>query len=200
MKLIKYVYYIILSFRDFIFCKLYLGSYDNTWRFWGVPELSIKKGSSVSIGSNFVACSLSRRNSIGVNQRVILKTTSEIASIYIGENVGISGSTISCAKHIYIGNNCLIGSGVLITDSDHHAILPNLRKCSSEPTPIEIVIEDDVFVGARSIILKGVRIGRGSVIGAGSVVTCNIPQMTVVAGNPAKVIRMIADLKVVQDN
>lgn len=92
-----------------------------------------------------------------------------------------------------IGNNGLIGSGYLITDSDACPIdsdariqnLPNTTKQS----PVEI--EDDVFIGARSIILKGVKIGKGSIVGAGSVVSSDVPAYSIVAGNPAKFIRKI---------
>jgi len=73
-------------------------------------------------------------------------------------------------------------------DSDFHDLSPEGRHfgpASAEP----VVIEDNVFIGSRAIILKGVTIGRDSVIGAGSVVTRSIPPRTVAAGNPAKVLR-----------
>ena len=122
-------------------------------------------------------------------QPVIIKTLSKKASIFIGDDVGISGCTISAAGSIYIGNEVLIGSGSLIVDNDAHAIHPNGRRYSALPKPAEpVVIEDNVFIGARVIILKGVIIGTGSVIGAGSVVTKDIPPYSIASGNPAKVI------------
>lgn len=79
----------------------------------------------------------------------------------------------------------------MITDTDFHQLSPVGRRYSSEMNartePVEI--EDDVFIGARVIILPGVRIGVGSVVGAGSVVTRDIPAYSVCVGNPARVIR-----------
>ncbi len=87
----------------------------------------------------------------------------------------------------------LIGSGCLITDTDSHPLhwedrlINDDSKTKSKP----IVIEDNVFIGARSIVLKGVTIGFGSVIGAGSVVTQSIPPNVVACGNPARIIKQL---------
>ena len=109
----------------------------------------------------------------------------------MGDNVGISGSTISARQSIIIGNNVLIGSGCVICDNDAHPIHPMNRQDDRKTEVSPIVIGDDVFVGARCIILKGVTIGRGSVIGAGSVVTKDVPPMCIYAGNPAKFIKYL---------
>ena len=84
----------------------------------------------------------------------------------------------------------MIGSGCIITDTDSHPIrwqdrLDNPNSTVSKP----IVIEDNVFIGARSIILKGVTIGFGSVVGAGSVVSKDVPKNVIVCGNPAKIVK-----------
>ena len=87
-----------------------------------------------------------------------------------------------------IGSRCLIGDAVLIMDSDFH----NLSATGRHHLPAEtspVVLEDNVFIGSRVIILKGVTIGKDSVIGAGSVVVRSIPPGVIAAGNPAKVIR-----------
>jgi acetyltransferase-like isoleucine patch superfamily enzyme len=195
----KLIFHYYLLTRDLFFSSLTIGIYRKTWRFWGLPILSKYKESTIEIGENFVACSLARRNSIGVNQKVIIKTVAKNAEIVIGDNVGISGATISSSLSIYIGDNTMIGSGVLITDSDAHSIHPELRKESKYASSKPIVIENNVFIGARSIILKGVTIGNGSVIGAGSVVTRDIPPMTIAAGNPARIISSISDIKKYRD-
>ena len=83
---------------------------------------------------------------------------------------------------------------MVITDSDHHPVHPPAstpRRFASFPAPTAahaVVIEDDVFIGARSIVLKGVRIGAGAVVGAGSVVSRDVPAGSIVAGNPAVVV------------
>jgi len=82
----------------------------------------------------------------------------------------------------------LIGSGCLITDSDAHPIDPDERRLGRGGLSKPIVIEDDVFIGARASILKGVSIGKGAVGGAGTVVTHDVAPRSRVAGNPMKVI------------
>lgn len=178
---------------DFVYCYWYLGNWDWSWRLWGFPLIQKHRYAKIIIGKNLILCSKPERNSIGVFQKVIIKALQPYSSINIGDNVGISGATIS-GNDISIGNNVLIGSGVLISDSDAHPIHPVLRYDNQYIITKPIKIEDDVFIGARSIILKGVTIGKGSVIGAGSVVSKSIPPMCIAAGNPAKVLSEIKDL------
>ena len=95
-------------------------------------------------------------------------------------------------KSARIGNNVKIGGCVLITDTDAHPMDYVARRSSNEGTKsAPVVIEDDVWVGAHCIILKGVTIGARSIIGAGSVVTKSIPADCVAAGNPCRVIKII---------
>lgn len=89
-----------------------------------------------------------------------------------------------------IGARCLIGDAVLIMDSDFHDLSAEGRH-SQPTTPAPVVLEDNVFIGSRVIILKGVTIGKDSVIGAGSVVVRSIPPGVIAGGNPAKVIRTL---------
>jgi acetyltransferase-like isoleucine patch superfamily enzyme len=90
---------------------------------------------------------------------------------------------IHCGKSVTIGNYVLISWEVNIIENDYHsagAKLPGIKP---------ITIDDEVWVGAKAIIMKGVRIGKGSIIAAGSVVTKNVPPFTLVGGNPAKIIK-----------
>jgi len=189
-KLIRNFLYAPNFIRDFIFCWYRLGYWDSSWRFLHMPIIQKHQSAKIIIGKKFTACSNPRKNSIGVFQKVIIKALSPNSIIKFGTNLGVSGATIS-GENITIGNNVLIGSGVLITDSDAHPIHPKLRNDHRFIKTKRIIIEDDVFIGARSIILKGVTIGEGSVIGAGSVVSKDIPKMSIAAGNPAKVIKAI---------
>ena len=103
--------------------------------------------------------------------------------IEIGDGVFInSGVSISACKSVTIGDNCQIGPRVLIMDNDFHVAGDPLQQPQSKP----IVLEDHVWIGAGAIVLKGVRIGRRASIGAGSVVTRDVPADAVVAGAPAR--------------
>lgn len=91
---------------------------------------------------------------------------------------------------VSIGADCLIGDAVLIMDSDGHALAPELRHQSAGISGI-VSIEDNVWIGSRAIILKGVTLGAGCVVGAGAIVTRSVPPRTVVAGNPARPLRTL---------
>jgi acetyltransferase-like isoleucine patch superfamily enzyme len=108
----------------------------------------------------------------------------------IGQSAFINyGCSISATRLVRIGARCNIGTGVIIMDSDFHRIEPERRTESPEPRPI--VLEENVWLGARVIVLGGVTIGAGSVIGAGSIVTRDIPPRSVAVGQPAKVVRTL---------
>ena len=157
------------------------------WNFRGCPFIRVGgRNSRIEIGENFTAISRIRDNSIGVPHKVIVRTISDDAEIVIGRDVGVSGCIISAAKSIRIGDRVLIGSGVLIFDSDLHPLESGIRHGRGACAPI--VIEDDVFIGARTIVLKGVTIGKGAIVGAGAVVTKDVPPDVRVAGNPARII------------
>ena len=145
-------------------------------------------GGQLSIGRNFACNNKFTSNSLGCSQPCFFNVMGELD---IGDNVGISGSTICARTKVTIGNNVLIGSGCLINDSDSHPLDYLERRANSYKSLVSkpITICDDVFIGARSIILKGVTIGQGAVVGAGSVVAKDVEPFTIVAGNPARVIR-----------
>lgn len=100
--------------------------------------------------------------------------------------------TLSALKGIKIGKNCLFGYDVSVLDHDHEVMNRFIAPVSgSLGIPQEVIIEDECFVGAHSFILKGVHLGRHCVVGAGSIVTKSFSAYSVVAGNPAKLIKKI---------
>lgn len=104
----------------------------------------------------------------------------------VGDNVFINyGTSIVASSHVKIGNDCLIGTHVSVMDTDFHRV----EDKAWDPTGEPIVIEDRVWLGNRSMVLKGVRIGHDAVVGAGSVVTKDVEPRTVVAGVPAVVVK-----------
>jgi acetyltransferase-like isoleucine patch superfamily enzyme len=112
--------------------------------------------------------------------------------VRIGDNFFAGPLTyLSTPSAIRIGHNVMFGPGVMILGGDHDLLSVGkpMRFAPSPPPAPDVIIEDDVWIGARAIILKGVRIGAGSVIGAGSIVTRDVPSYVVAAGNPCRVLR-----------
>lgn len=131
---------------------------------------------------------MKRNGEITVGDRVLLhryvKLSAYGGKIEIGSNTYVGDRTeIHSGQNVKIGNFVNIAWDCNILDRDYHAF-------ESETEIIKpVVIEDHVWIGARSIILKGVTIGEGAVVAAGSVVTRDVPPKCLVAGNPAKVIK-----------
>ena len=146
---------------------------------------------TLQIGSDFKCNNKVKSNSIGLIQPCVFNISTPGSRIIIGDNVGISGSTICATESVSIGDNVLIGSGCLISDSDAHPLDWRDRKENRNDNTLHspVHIGNDVFIGARCIILKGVTIGDRAIIGAGSVVACDVPPDSMVAGNPAKVVK-----------
>lgn len=108
----------------------------------------------------------------------------------IGEGTFINfGCSIAASESVTIGPDCSIGTHVMIMDNEFHRLEPERRNEMPDPRPISI--GRNVWVGGRAIILPGVSIGDDSVIGAGSVVTADVPPRSVAAGVPARVLRSL---------
>ena len=149
------------------------------------------RGARITIGDNFYLSSGNGVNPIASNLQADVYVEPG-ATLTIGNNVGMSSTRLWIHESVRIGNNVKIGGCVLITDTDAHPMDYVARRSSNECTKsAPVVIEDDVWVGAHCIILKGVTIGARSIIGAGSVVTKSIPADCVAAGNPCKVIKLL---------
>jgi acetyltransferase-like isoleucine patch superfamily enzyme len=129
-------------------------------------------------------------------------------SIVIGDNTFIGGGMFIAINSIQIGNNVLISWGCTLMDNNAHSLISQERlnditdwkkgldnnriglyKDWSKVSSAEIVVKDNAWIGFNSIILKGVTIGKGAVVAAGSVVTNDVPDYAIVGGNPASVIK-----------
>ena len=97
------------------------------------------------------------------------------------------GVRIACSREISIGDNALIGDETVILDNDYHGVANSPAKAA----PVRI--ESDVWLGTRVIVLRGVTIGKGSVVGAGAVVTHSLPPNVFAAGVPARVVKSLSE-------
>lgn len=164
--------------------------------FYGDPIVSMEKGrGEITIGSKCVLCSVSEFTALGVNHPVVLRTLRPGAVIRIGDDTGMSGATICAAVSVVVGSNVLLGANVTIVDTDFHTIKSRGRRHNDNPDEISsapVIIDDNVFIGMNTLVLKGARIGKNSVIGAGSIVVGEIPANVIAAGNPARVIKTLS--------
>jgi acetyltransferase-like isoleucine patch superfamily enzyme len=113
--------------------------------------------------------------------------TGENGKLIVGKNSRLNGVHIDARELVAIGENVRIAPYTIILDSDFHDLKDHFSNGSSKP----IYIEDNVWIATRATILKGVRIGKGSVIAAGAIVTKDVPPYCVAAGTPARVIKKI---------
>ena len=159
----------------------------------GAPHISLYPESAICVGHYVTLISESFATALGVNHPVVLRTLAAGARIRIGDRVGISGGSICAARRIEIGDDTMLGANVTIADTDFHSLHPAYRAGHTHPTIgiAEVRIGKRVFIGTNSLVLKGVTIGDNSVIGAGSVVTKDVPENCIAAGNPCKVIRSL---------
>jgi maltose O-acetyltransferase len=125
-------------------------------------------------------------------QNINIESNAYIADgigITIGTNSGI-GINAVIQRYVSIGNNVIMGRDVLVMTNEHeysNPLVPILQQGAREPSPV--IIEDDVYIGSRVIILPGVKIGKGSILGAGAVIASNVEPYSIVGGVPAKLIK-----------
>ena len=176
-------------------CKILRGGWqvgaDAKW--WGHSIVNVDKSASLQIGEDFTCSS-------GLHGGICNEVCSKIevypsASLVIGNHVGMSNVVIQCHEKIEIGNHVLLGAGSVVLDSNFHDTDYKERRKSgtgystAKTSPVKI--GNDVFIGTRAIICKGVTIGDCSIIAAGSVVVKDIPPCQVWGGNPASFIKNI---------
>lgn len=196
-KAFSKVYSIILNNMDRTITKIHFNGNNveySSFRTRGVPYVMVAmKSRGIKIGDNFSMNNGLKNNPIGCPQSCTF-WVGENASIIIGKNVGISQTALISHCDITIGNNVKIGGGTCVYTTDFHSLDASIRSGEDDikyrrSDPVEI--KDNVFIGAKCIILKGVTIGENSIVGAGSVVTKSIPANQIWGGNPAKYIKDI---------
>lgn len=184
--------------NKFLF-KIYDIDFKDNMSVFGHIFLRIRPNASIKIGNNFNFTSGVGINPLSRNKKGYI-FVAENGILNIGDNVGISSSCLWVKEKVIIGNNVFIGADCIIMDTDAHNLDYRIRRerevnkkgftkdvLTAKSSPI--IIGDDVLIGTRCIILKGVKIGNRTVIGSGSIVTTSIPDDCIAAGNPCKVIR-----------
>lgn len=148
-------------------------------RLWGVP--AVKNEGRLVIGDRVRITSTIATFELGVGPE---------GTMEIGSNVLINyGCSFGATKLVRIGDRCNIGTQCILIDNAFHELDPDLRDVQPESQPV--ILERNVWLASRVIVLPGVTVGENSVIGAGSVVTKDIPPNVLAAGIPARVIRPI---------
>lgn len=178
-------------------------NYGTNIKVYNKIYITVHPTANVTIGNNFEFTSGNSINPLCRNIKGCIYAPKG-CQIKIGNNVGISSACIWAKNNVTIGNNVLIGGDSIILDTDAHNLNYKIRRLRTSPTieerimdgqtakSVPIEIGDDVLIGTRCIILKGVKIGARSIIGSGSVVTKSIPEDCIAAGNPCKVIKQIS--------
>lgn len=178
-----------------VLMKLIKVTYGKDLKLKGIPVIFNKKNAELTIGDNCIIKSSFLSNLVGLYSRTIIVTRVEGARINIGDNVGISGATIYARKEISIGDNTNIGGNVKILDNDFHPleVEARLKDDKEKIGTAPIRIGKNCFIGCNALILKGTELGDNCVVGAGAVVCGKFEKNSVIAGNPARVIRKLEE-------
>lgn len=176
-----------------IILKIIGVTYGKNLQLKGLPFIFKSKGSEIILGDNCIVKSSFLSNLVGLYSRSIILTRIKDARIVIGDNVGMSGVTIYARKEITIGDNTNIGGNVKILDNDFHPIEveDRLRDDKDKIGTAAVKIGKNCFIGCNVLILKGTELGDNCVVGAGAVVCGKYEENSVIAGNPARVIRKL---------
>lgn len=151
-------------------------------QFRGIALISRFPMSEIRIGNNcnFNSCDL--YNYRGLNHRCIIQTGKPEAKIIIKDNCGFSGCSIVADIEVIIEENVKAGANVIIGDRDDHEEIYASK-------PAKIHIKKNAWLGMNSVIMKGVTIGENAIVGAGAVVTKDVPDHAIVGGVPAKILK-----------
>ncbi len=159
----------------------------------GRPELRLAEGGEIVLGDRVTLFSRPNSNPLQLHTPCALKLLARGARIHIGAGSALSGTVICAAVSVTLGERVLVGANCKITDTDFHPLSAEARRRDRNAGAASrlVVIEDDVFIGAGAVILKGTTLGAGCVVGAGAVVSGQFPPGAIIAGNPARVIKEV---------
>jgi len=159
-------------------------------RLGSAPVIRRHKTAVIRLGRNVSIVNELAENPAGISHRTALCAWLPGAELLIGDDVGMSGAILYAWKKISVGDRVFLGADAAIYDSDFHPLDPDARHRLeiSSVGVAPVTIEPDVWIGARAMVLKGVTVGRAAVVGAGAVVTTDVPPGSIVGGVPAKVI------------
>ena len=165
----------------------------------GRPEIRMAGGGEITLGRNIKLFSRQQSNPLQLHSPCALCLLQPNARIWIGDHSGLSGVVICAATSVQIGQRVLIGANCTITDTDFHPLSPEARQIHRTRGAVSkpIAVGNDVFVGAHAIVLKGTTLGDGCVVGAGAVVSGTFPARSIVAGNPARVVKEVDSMEVI---
>jgi len=162
--------------------------FEGKSEFLGRPMISVAEGARIILGNGVLIGSSVRANPLGLPHPSALRALAQGAQLILGRGVGMSGSAVCAAKSIEIGEGTILGAGAMVLDNDFHQPIGEWAWSNDPATGARpIKIGRGVFIGARAIVLKGVTIGDRAIIGAGAVVTKDVPAFHVAVGNPARV-------------
>lgn len=178
------------------YCNFYLKINNNIKTdilFQGHTILRISSKAHIQIGKSFI-CRSGINNQIDNNLKCKINVK-DGAELTIGNYSGMSSTIILVSTKVEIGNYVNIGAGCIIFDTNFHSTDWKIRENRQEDTnhalSSPVIIKDHVFIGARSIICKGITIGEKSIIAAGSVVVSSVPPYEMWGGNPARFIKSL---------
>lgn len=179
-----------LAFNRIIFGRLL--KVGKQPKIWGSLVIKIVGNGSIILGDNLHLVSESKRSFITLFSKIQL-TAYGNGVILLGDCVALNGTVITSKKLITIGSGTMVAPNVIIVDSDFHQAWPPDKRFISNTSDFdeEVKIGCNVWIGMNSIVLKGAVIGDNSIIGAGSIVTGEIPANCIAAGNPAIPIKFL---------
>lgn len=184
---IKVLSYNLWTLLNYLSAKWWGISIGKNAHFRGYTKFKRLPDSVINIGESCTFNNQHTSNMAGLFCPCIISTAKRNAYISIGNNCGFSGVRIRSGLSVKIGSRVRCGANSYITDTDAHFDDPR----SGKDRPV--VIEDGVWLGMNVVVLKGVHIGKNTLIGANSVVTKDIPANSIAAGNPCRVIKEISD-------